>query len=89
MIAFDSSPLTGFRDLPEEVRTGNSKGIQIERVYEQGEILAYLRGPLRAFVPLDDKDPSIIEVRFDLSKGLAVKEHDMLYLARRLREVAG
>ncbi len=88
VVAFDPSPLTGFRDIPEPQRTLNSRGIKIERVYEKGEILSYLRGPLQKWLPLNFQDPSIIEVRFDVCKGRAVQEHSMHDLARCLAELA-
>lgn len=88
VVAFDPSPLTGFRDIPEPERARNSSGIKIERVYEKGEILAYLRGPLRKWVPLSFQDPSIVEVRFDIAKGRAVQEHSMHDLAQGLADLA-
>lgn len=89
VFAFDSSPLTGFRSVPEPDRTNNAKGLQIERVYEKGEILAYLRGFLRGYVPLDNADPSIFEVRFNLTDGLPVKQHSMVDLVIGMRRVLG
>jgi len=88
VIAFDPSPLTGFRSVPEPARSIHAKGIKIERVYEKGEILAFLRGPLRRFVPLDNEDPSIIEVRFNLTTGRAVAEHSMTDLALKMAALA-
>lgn len=87
VFAFDSSPLTGFHSIPEPERTNNAKGLHIERVYEKGEVLAYLRGFLRGYVPLDNADPSIIEVRFNLTKGLPVKQHSMVDLVHGMLRV--
>lgn len=89
VVAFDPSPVTGFRSVPEPDRSNNAKGIETYRVYEKGEILAFFRGPLKTVLPLSAKDPLIIEVRFDLSKGLSVKEHSMGDLAKRMAELAG
>jgi hypothetical protein len=89
VFAFDSSPLTGFRSVPEAERLANAKGLHIERVYEKGEILAYFRGFLRGYVPLDNADPSIIEVRFNLTKGLPIQQHSMVALVTGMRGVLG
>jgi len=86
VVAFDPSPVTGFRSVRAADRTANARGIHIFRVYEKGEILAYLRGFLKRFLPLSVKDPEIVEVRLNLSKGLAVTEHSMVDLAKRMNE---
>ncbi len=82
--AFDPSPVTGFRSVPEPMRTQNRQGISIYRVYERGEILAYFRRLVRRLVPLSLENPSITEVRFNLSKGDAIKQHSMVDLATRM-----
>jgi pimeloyl-ACP methyl ester carboxylesterase len=88
VLAFDSSPLTGFLSVPKEERDRNRRGIRIERVYEKGEILAYARGFFRRYVPLDDADPSIIEVRFNFAKGLLpIRQHSMVALAMGMEKL--
>jgi hypothetical protein len=88
-IAFDSSPVTGFRSVPQPDRDRNAKGVIIYRVYEKGEILAYVRGFLRQVLPLSDENPSITEVRFDLTQGQpAIAEHSMEELAIRMAATA-
>ena len=82
--AFDPSPVTGFQSVPRPDRDINRQGIVIDRVYERGEILAYLRTFLRRFVPLSLANPSITEIRFNLSKGDPVKQHSMVDLAERM-----
>jgi pimeloyl-ACP methyl ester carboxylesterase len=86
--AFDSSPVTGFRSVPQHDRDINSKGIVIDRVYERGEILAYIRTFLRRVVPLSVADPTITEIRFSLSKGDPIKQHSMVDLAKRMEQAA-
>jgi len=81
VVAFDPSPVAGFRSVPEPARTQNQRGIEIFRVYERGEILAYLRQFVRRAVPLSEANPSITEVRFDLSQGDPVRQHSMIDLA--------
>jgi pimeloyl-ACP methyl ester carboxylesterase len=86
--AFDPSPVTGFRSVPKAARDVNRKGIAIERVYERGEILSYLRKFVRWFVPLSLKDPEITEIRLNVTKGDPIKQHSMVKLARGLCWVA-
>lgn len=88
VFAFDPSPVTGFRSVAEPERTKNKVGIVIERVYEHGEILAYLRTFLKQFLPLSERDPVITEIRFNLSKGDAVTQHSMVDLAERMVRAA-
>jgi len=87
VVAFDSSPVTGFRSVSRAEREKNARGIEVFRAYEKGEVLAYLRGFLRKFLPLSTKDPAIVEVRFNLSKGFfAIQEHSMVSLAKMMKE---
>jgi hypothetical protein len=86
--AFDSSPVTGFRSVPQPARDANRQGIVIDRVYERGEILAYVRTFLRKLIPLSLKDPAITEIRFNVTKGDPVQQHSMVKLARGLIRAA-
>ncbi|HJW34824.1 MAG TPA: hypothetical protein VJ505_15860 [Holophagaceae bacterium] len=86
--AFDSSPVTGFRDFARAKREAHSQGLTIHRAFEHGEILAYFRLFLRKFVPLSLKDPEIVEVRFNFGKGEAVHQHSMVDLAVRMGRMA-
>jgi len=84
VVAFDSSPVTGFRAVPPRARAVNRRGITINRVFEHGEILAYLRTLIRRFLPLSRADPSITEVRFNLRHGDPIQQHSMVDLAKRM-----
>ena len=88
VFAFDSSPVTGFQNVPEPARTRYKAGIVIERIFEHGEILAYARTFMRQFLPLSERDPVITEIRFNLSKGDAVTQHSMVDLANRMVKAA-
>lgn len=89
VFAFNSSPVTGFYSVPDPPRSDNAKGIVVRRIFERGEILAYFRSAMRRVNPLSMKDPEIIEVRFNLSRGPAITQHSMRTLAYKLREKAG
>jgi len=88
VFAFDPSPVTGFYSVPDPPRSENAKGIVVRRIYERGEILASFRRVTRWFNPLSTKDPEIIEVRFNFSRGLAITQHNMRTLAYKLKEKA-
>ncbi len=45
--AFDSSPVTGFFSIPKDIRRQNKCGVVIHRVYNRGEALAIMRGPIK------------------------------------------
>jgi hypothetical protein len=88
VFAFDSSPVTGFYSISDPPRSKNAMGIVVRRIYERGEILASFRRVVRWFNPLSMKDPEIIEVQFNLSRGDAITQHNMRTLAYKLKEKA-
>jgi Lipase (class 3) len=88
VFAFDPSPVTGFYSVPDPRRSANVKGIVVQRIYERGEVRTSFRRVARWFNPLSLKDPEIIEVRFNLSQGSAVTQHNMRTLAYKLKEKA-
>ncbi len=89
VVAFDPSPVTGFRSVPQAERDRNKQAIEIFRAYEKGEILAFFRRFLRRFLPLSSANPTITEVRFNLTKGDPVKQHNMSKLARQMESAIG
>jgi hypothetical protein len=86
--AFDPSPVTGYYDLDRTERKEASVGKRIYRIYEHGEILAYLRLLMKAFYPVADLDPEIVELRFNLTKGNFITQHSMTDLADALDRIA-
>ena len=82
VVAFDSSPVTGFQSVSQPARDENRQGIEIFRVYEYGEILAYFRTFLRGSLPLSLANPSLTEARFNLRQGEPVQLHSMVDLAK-------
>lgn len=89
VFAFNPSPVTGFYSIPKSTRENNSEKLRILRIYEHGEILAYLRLVLRPFYPLTYSKPSIIEVRFNFSRADSITEHGMERFAHGLHSIAG
>ncbi|GEM_PF-2470665 len=88
VFAFDPSPVTGFYDIPREIRNQNRSGIKVFRIYEHGEILAYARNLMGLLYPapmFKTKDPAIFRLQFNFltNKGFA-SQHDMRDLARAI-----
>jgi len=63
--AFHPSPVTGWFCVPKEFRDRNVEGLRIDRIFEHGEILAYVRLLLSLFYPPSAQAPSIREIRFN------------------------
>jgi len=75
--AFDPSIVTGYYSVDPPHRDENVKGLRGERVYEHGEVLAYLRYFLRQFVPPPSCNPRIVNVRFDVLHGSPIAQHSL------------
>ncbi|MDO1475518.1 lipase family protein [Comamonas thiooxydans] len=86
--AFDSSPVTGHGDVAETTLAANVEGMQIDRIYERGEILAAARAFTGLFLVPSSKNPSIRGVRYMFfwkSPIGAVSSHSMPRLACHLQ----
>jgi len=81
VFAFDPSFVTGYYDIERGQREANQTGLKIERIYEHGEVLAYLRLPLRFVYPPSTVNPQIREMRFNLTKGNIITQHKLNGLA--------
>lgn len=62
--------------------------MKIYRVYEHGEILAYLRLLFKALYPVTSKDPKIVEIRYNLTSGNPIGQHSIKNLALALNQIA-
>jgi hypothetical protein len=83
--AFDPSPVTGWFSVAKQDRERNAAGLEIDRVFEHGEILAYVRLLLSYFKPPSDHDPAVTEVRFNFVRtGNIIASHSMPRLACEL-----
>jgi pimeloyl-ACP methyl ester carboxylesterase len=63
--AFDPSPVTGYSSVDSDVRKINVRGLQIDRIFERGEILASVRSIIALVDPPSVDDPTIRTVRYD------------------------
>lgn len=83
--AYNSSSVTGYYG--SEERDENKLGVSIYRIYEHGEILAYLRLLMKMIYPVADENPKIVEVRYNLTGGDAFGQHSMPSFACGLQEI--
>ena len=87
---FDPSPVTGWFSVPSELRQANAQGLHIDRVFEHGEILAYIRLVLRYVNPPSAKDPSIREIRYNFVPSInPFSSHSMRLIACELIRANG
>lgn len=77
VLAFDPSFVTGASDVEPGLLARNVQGLQIDRIYEHGEILAYPRFVLRQLSPLPACNPFIRTVRLNTLEGNAVEQHSL------------
>ena len=85
VVAFDSSPVTGFYDVEDGLRRFNSQNLKIYRVYEHGEILAYIRLAIKVLYPTSKINPDIVQVRFNLiDEENVLGQHDIKTLTCNL-----
>jgi hypothetical protein len=87
---FDPSPVTGWYSVPRELRQINARGLHIDRIFEHGEILSYVRLILRYLNPPQEKDPSIREIRYNFVPSInPFSSHSMRLIACELIRANG
>jgi len=64
--AIDPSPVTGFYSVDKTIREANVRQLHIDRIFERGEILAFLRSIVSLFVPPRRRSPTIRQIRYNL-----------------------
>ena len=75
---FNSSPVTGFTDFTKKHRADSTQKVRIHRLYERGEALEYLRFFMKIvylFDPKPNRNPYLVEHRFDFSRAGLITEH--------------
>jgi hypothetical protein len=85
--AFDPSPVTGYATLDEPTAKNNCKGLEIDRIYERGEILALLRSFTNFFDPPSALNPKIRQIRYNLFSRAPITGHSIAKLACKLNGV--
>ena len=66
VFAFDPSPVTTFLNTRGSVRMENRNGLEMDRIFERGEILAILRAITEVFHAPSTVDPKVTQVRYNL-----------------------
>ena len=88
--AFDPSPVTGWSSVASELRRANAAGLWIDRVFEHGEILAYVRLLMSYAVPPSAANPSVKEIRYNFVQSVnPFSSHSMRLLACALVDASG
>lgn len=88
VFAFDPSPVTGWFSAEDPPRTHNASGLVIHRIFEHGEVLAYVR-LLTSRLAVSAKDPAIWEYRYNFDpRANIVRNHSMRSLACGLARAA-
>lgn len=84
--AFDPSPVTGWSTAGPG-KYDNVEGLHIDRVFEHGEALAYLRLFISYIDPPPALNPSVREIRFNVVESInPFKNHSMRLLAVSLMQ---
>jgi Lipase (class 3) len=88
--AFDPSPVTGFYSVKRSVRNVNRKNLQIDRIYERGEILAVVRSITSVLWKPSRQAPRIRGIRYFLFFAWnPIVGHSMVRMAARMSLAAG
>ncbi|VTU13664.1 lipase family protein [Variovorax sp. RA8] len=88
--AFHPSPVTGYFSVEQHTREKNSEDLEIERIYERGEILALLRSLQSVFFKPSEADPVVTGYRYSVVlKADPVKDHSLGKFACALAEKLG
>lgn len=64
--AFDPSPVSGFLSVNKDIRNKNKTGLQIDRIYERGEVLAILRSITSTIHKPPAVNPQVRQIRYNL-----------------------
>lgn len=90
VVAFDPSPVTGWYSVDDTTRRRNARGLETDRVFEHGEILAYPRLLLGYLMPPSAANPAISEIRVNFDQSWRpIGGHMMRILALGLARAVG
>ena len=88
--AFDPSVVTGSSDARvRQALSETGPGLRIDRIYEHGEALAYLRFAQRQLAPASACNPQIRTIRFDAVHGGPIGQHTLSGLIGGLLRLSG
>lgn len=88
--AFDPSIVTGSSDASvRQAMSETGPGLRIDRIYEHGEVLAYLRFARRQLAPASACNPQIRTIRFNAVHGDPIWQHKLSGLIGGLLRLSG
>lgn len=88
VFAFDPSPVTGWFSVPDPPRSYNAEDLVVNRVFEHGEVLSYIRLLTSRFA-VSSKNPAIWEYRYNFDTDAnIIGNHSMRRLACGLTRLA-
>ena len=88
--AFDPSVVTGSSDArARQAMSETGPGLRIDRIYEHGEVLAYLRFAQRQLAPASACNPQIRTIRFNAVHGGPIGQHKLSGLVSGLVRLSG
>lgn len=88
VFAFDPSPVTGWFSASDPPRTYNATDLIVNRMFEHGEVLSYIRLLTSRFA-ISAENPAIWEYRYNFDKEVnVIKNHSMRRLACGLVQAA-
>jgi pimeloyl-ACP methyl ester carboxylesterase len=83
--AFDPSPVTGFFSVDKTTRDANRRNLEIDRIYERGEILAIIRSAMSVLWKPSANMPRIRGIRYNLFPTLnPIAGHSMIRMAVKI-----
>jgi hypothetical protein len=89
VFAFDSSPVTGFYSVSKHLRDSNKQGLQVDRIYQRGEVLAIVRSLVNFFHSPSSVDPTIRQLRYNLFHSFnPIADHSMTKFAYELSRLS-
>jgi hypothetical protein len=89
VFAFNASPVTGWYSADDPPRSHNANGLQIHRIFEHGEVLAYIR-LMTSRLAMSRSNPAIWEYRYNFdARANIIRNHSMRALACGLAKAAG
>lgn len=91
---FNPTIVTGSSDFPRPVWKQRTKGLVVERVYENGEALQFLRRAMNRFNPPPGCNPRVASIRFNMTSSTEVgvqpvTQHEITRMVRGLIRAAG
>ncbi|TWB96145.1 lipase (class 3) [Bradyrhizobium macuxiense] len=86
VFAFDPSPVTGAHLVSQSLRESNAAGLTIDRIYQEGEVLSYVRTAVQQYPSAKSTcNPYVRTVKVDaLPPGSAIQLHGMTGMSTQL-----